>query len=94
MWRRLKNVLPFMFGRDDTGRLRQRTILHHQLVTHFSIDELEQLAFELWRDGAEEFEPSDKAGLVREMILRALREERLGELVEAAKRERPLVEWG
>lgn len=94
LWRRLKQLAPSLFQRADTGRLRYRNQIYHLLSQHFSIGELEQLAFEAGYD-AETLghEANDKDSLVRALILRSLNDGGLGRLVEAARRDRPFVVW-
>ena len=78
----LRAVLPAQ--QEEVARLRDF------LSDHFNVDELRDLAFDLGVD-YEDLAGTGKRAKVRELALYFYRQNRLEELVQAAKERRPLV---
>ncbi len=75
---------------ENTQRIDQIG-LFHKLEVYFNLDGLHDLAFELGID--KDNLPTRKKSFARELIQNLKKQQRLHELVELCRRERPNIEW-
>ena len=66
--------------------------LHRLLVTHYDVEELRTLCFQLGI-AYDDLPGTTKSGRARELLLFLQRRQRLPELVDRGKRERPEIPW-